>query len=282
MKHRLAALGLGALALALVFGFMGRVSLDMRWVFLVGAFALFAAGLWLGRSPSTGIWTWILLCLPLVGVFGYVALREFTPVWPHLPLWGVAGAAGLAFPRAAARRPALAAAAVLVLAGGCVWYMARYLPAVISRALTHPRNEPAPAVALRDLDGRPIDTAAWRGKVVVLDFFSTWCAPCVAEMPQLQAARDHLQSRPDVVFLIVANDSGGDKPETVRAFAASRGIRLPFAWDPGSVAHKAFGFTGLPALAVIDRGGRVRLTHEGYNAADVNFREDLERFVAGR
>jgi len=101
-KHRLAALGLGALALALVFGFMSSVSLDMRWVFLVGAVALFASGLWLGRPPDSGLWTWILLCLPLVGVFGWVALRELPAVWPHLLLWAVAGAAGLAVSRAAA------------------------------------------------------------------------------------------------------------------------------------------------------------------------------------
>jgi thiol-disulfide isomerase/thioredoxin len=281
MKHRLAAAGLGVLAAALVFVFMNRVSLDMRWVFLLGGVALFAAGLWLGSSPGAGIWTWLLLCLPLVGAFGYVALREFTPVWPHLLLWAIAGAAGLAVSRVFVRRPVLAAAAVLALAGGSVWYTARYLPAVISRALTHVRNEPAPAVALRDLDGRPIDTAAWKGKVVVLDFFSTWCAPCVAEMPPLQAARDQLGSRPDFVFLVVANDSGGDTPDSVRAFAARRGIRMPFAWDPGSFARKAFGFTGLPALAVLDRTGRIRLTHEGYNAADVNFREDLKRFATG-
>jgi peroxiredoxin len=281
MKHRLAALGLGALALALVFGFMSRVSLDMRWVFLVGAFALFASGLWLGRSPDSGLWTWILLCLPLVGVFGWVALRELPAVWPHLLLWAIAGAAGLAVSRAAGGRRALPATAALALAFGSAWYMASYLPMVISRALTHARNDPAPAVSLRNLDGQPIDTASWSGKVVVLDFFSTWCAPCVAEMPQLQAARDHLQSRPDIIFLVVANDSGGDKPENVRKFAADRGLRLPFAWDPGSVVHKAFGFTGLPALAVLDRTGRIRMTHEGYNAADVNFREDLERLAAG-
>ena len=135
-KHRLAALGLGALALALVFGFMSSVSLDMRWVFLVGAVALFASGLWLGRPPDSGLWTWILLCLPLVGVFGWVALRELPAVWPHLLLWAIAGAAGLAVSRAAAGRRALPAAAAVALAFASAWYMASYLPMVISRALT--------------------------------------------------------------------------------------------------------------------------------------------------
>ena len=279
MKHRLAAFGLGLLALALVFGFMSFVSLDMRWVFAVGAIALFVFGALLGASPRAGVDTWLLLTVPLAAAFGFVAVREFRPVWPHALLWLVSGGVGIAWSRSAGRRRIVAAAVGLALAAGSLWYTGRYLPRVISEALTHRRNDPAPSFALRDLDGRPIDAAAWNGKVVVLDFFSTWCAPCVAELPELQRARDDLRARDDVVFLVVANDSGGDRPPSVRAFAEKRGVRLPFAWDPGSAVHKAFGFTGLPALVVLDRSGRVRMTHEGYNAADVEFRRDLERFL---
>ncbi|HEY1252203.1 MAG TPA: TlpA disulfide reductase family protein [Thermoanaerobaculia bacterium] len=281
MKHFAAALGLGLLALALVFGFMSVVSLDVRLVFAVGVLALFASGLWLGRSPRRSVWTWLLLTAPLAIGFGSVALRELPFLWPHVALWALCAAAGIGWvsARHAGRRRHLAAAGVLALGAVGLWYGTRYLPAVISKTLTRLRNDPAPSFALSDLDGRPIDAASWRDKVVVLDFFSTYCAPCVAELPQLQRARAELRS-PDIVFLVVANDSGGDDPAAVRAFAAKRGIDLAFAWDPGSVVHKAFGFTGLPALVVLDRAGRVRMRHEGYNAADVNFRDDLERFAA--
>jgi len=54
---------------------------------------------------------------------------------------------------------------------------------------------------------------------------------------------------------------------------------LPLAFDPGGKAHDSFGLTGVPALVIIDRGGRVRFTHEGYNPAEANFRRDLAQFI---
>jgi hypothetical protein len=83
------------------------------------------------------------------------------------------------------------------------------------------------------------------------------------------------------VFLLVANDSGGDSPAAVREFAKSSGTALPLAYDGGGNLHRALGFTGVPALVVIDRTGTVRLVREGYNEADSGFRSDLVSFVSG-
>jgi thiol-disulfide isomerase/thioredoxin len=114
---------------------------------------------------------------------------------------------------------------------------------------------------------------------VVLDFFATWCAPCIAELPELEEVRRHFAGRDDVTLLVVANDSGNDTRDSIRAFVAKRGLELEFAYDPGGKAHKAFGFAGLPGLVVIDRAGRIRLTREGYNSAESGFRKSLEDLV---
>ena len=78
---------------------------------------------------------------------------------------------------------------------------------------------------------------------------------------------------------MVANDSGGDTPESIRAFVEGRDLDVPFVYDPGGKAHKAFGFAGLPGLVVIDRTDRIRFTREGYNAAEHNFLENLVEII---
>ncbi len=78
---------------------------------------------------------------------------------------------------------------------------------------------------------------------------------------------------------MVANDSGGDTPGAIRAFVEKRDLEVPFLYDPGGKAHKAFGFAGLPGLVVIDRADRIRFTREGYNAAETGFQENLVELV---
>jgi peroxiredoxin len=65
----------------------------------------------------------------------------------------------------------------------------------------------------------------------------------------------------------------------VRAFAQRRQISLPVAFDPDHKTMRAFGLTGFPNLVVIDRTGRVRLTHTGYNSSETSFRRDLTQLL---
>ena len=113
----------------------------------------------------------------------------------------------------------------------------------------------------------------------MIDFFSTTCVPCIAELPELSAVRAELSQNRDIEFVLVASDRGNDTPERFRSFAQKRHITIPLAFDPEGKVHASFGFTGIPALVVLDRNGKVRLTRTGYNAAETTFRRDLVQFL---
>jgi peroxiredoxin len=109
---------------------------------------------------------------------------------------------------------------------------------------TYPPGTPAPALRLRGLDGGLVDLAALRGRPVVVNFWATWCEPCVREFPLLrQAAAGH---RPD--RLAVVGVLSGDRPAAARAFVRRHGATWPIAVDPtpGAATAATWGAVGLP------------------------------------
>jgi peroxiredoxin len=179
----------------------------------------------------------------------------------------------------ARRRPALAICGTGLLFVISLWYCGRYVPEKIGHAMNHLCDDPGPTFTLQPVSDGTVPINAAPGKILVIDFFQTWCLPCVAELPQLVAVREDLQDRRDVQFVVVATDAGGDTPQRFRSVAERQHIRLPLAFDPAGKAHSAFRMTGFPAVVVLDRNGRVRFVHEGYNSSEVNFRRDLTQLL---
>jgi cytochrome c biogenesis protein CcmG/thiol:disulfide interchange protein DsbE len=115
-------------------------------------------------------------------------------------------------------------------------------------------GRPAPDFRLLDPAGRPVSLAPYRGKVVLLNFWTSWCVPCQQEIPEL--VRFSREAGPDLVIIGVDRM---EPPDVVRAFAARTGIPYPLALDrTGSVSDR-YGVTGQPESFWIDRGGVLRL-----------------------
>ena len=112
----------------------------------------------------------------------------------------------------------------------------------------------AQSLALKTLDGTVHDLAQYRGKVVLVNFWATWCEPCRDEMPSLVRLREKFAGQP---FEVLAVDV--DEPEArVRAFLEKTPLQLTVVLDPGKQVTKAWNVRILPASYVIGRDGRVR------------------------
>ena len=140
---------------------------------------------------------------------------------------------------------------------------AAYLPPVFPR--------PAPEFALTDLGGKAVSPAALKGNVVLLDFWATWCKPCLAAMPDLQALHDKYKDRGLSVIGISIDEEAATK---VPKFIASKKIQYRIAVDDAKKpAWDAFRVKAIPAAYLLDRQGRIVAQWTG---ATPN-REELER-----
>lgn len=112
-----------------------------------------------------------------------------------------------------------------------------------------------------DADGKPVTIADFRGKGLVVNLWATWCVPCVAEMPALDALAEKV-AKDGILVLPISSDRGG-APVVSKFYAAHNVSHLGVWLDPRGAASRGWSVKGLPTTIIIDREGRERARLEG-------------------
>ncbi len=181
-------------------------------------------------------------------------LRRSAPLWILVAVVGVLAAYGLM----GGKEPKAAGPVRPVSAG----------PAAAAE-----RGGVAPAFSLPDLKGREVPLSDFRGKVVVLDFWATWCPPCRREIPDfVELQREYGPQGLQIVGIAL------DEPEKVEAFARQNGMDYPVLMGSDEVAVLYGGIDGIPTTFLIDRQGKIVSRFEGFRPKSV-FEEEIRKLL---
>ncbi len=141
-------------------------------------------------------------------------------------------------------------------------------------------GEQAPAFSTTDLSGETIELGQFAGKdVLILDFWATWCGPCVDALPVISKVAEEFKDK-SVAFYAV---NVGESPDRIKEFLASENLDLPVLLDQEMTLASLYQATGIPQTVIIGKDGRVQVVHVGFGGnMEQQLTEELEEILAGK
>ena len=141
-------------------------------------------------------------------------------------------------------------------------------------------NEKAPVFALVDLNGKKIDLGELKGKVVIVDFWATWCGPCKASFPGMQKMVSKYKDDPNVKFVFIDTwEKGDEKQKNAAEFIANNKYSFHVLMDNDDKVVAEFKVEGIPTKFVIDKNGMVRFKAVGFDGSDDKLMTELTAMI---
>ena len=173
--------------------------------------------------------------------------------------------------------PRFFASLATALCFGLIFAACSASPTPVKAASVKPDKDrkPAPDFALKDADGKVVKLSDYKGKVVLLDFWATWCGPCKIEIPWFMDIQRKVKDRGFEVLGVAMDDEGW---EIVKPFATKMGINYRLVIGNDMTAQAYGGVDALPTTFLIDRTGKIAAVHVGLSSKK-EFEDGIEQLL---
>lgn len=256
---------------------MLKITMDFQILLFLGTTIFFFAGLMNSNIKMHYLVITILITFIYLTLFIMTVLEQIPELWYFVLIYFSATFLGLLYKKN--KQKTIISLSLLTIT--MLFLAIKIIPANLENSLTQTKFEALPQFSINEMSGEIVDSKTLKGKIVILDFFGTWCAPCIAELKELDKIQLGFKDNSDIVFYIINANIGGDTPGKFKAFIDKHNYKFNFAYDYDSEIYKLLKLQqfGLPVLLIIDKDQNIRVQHVGYNTAETNFSQYMIKTI---